>query len=292
MSFRPARRFVKVAVRPARRPTASRARANIRLARATAFIQRRATEVVYPGFSAQANRQANSMNRQVRALIASKKRDAADVDRTVAGQTTTIIQCLSSSTLSATAASGTGLLDMDGDECHINSVRMKGVLSHPATLDLDPLGNADVLYRKLIVWYKKPLLVASAAGTLPPITEVLVSDTIQSLPVTDAANGGRFVILSDRKWNMGSNTYQAATALGHARSTGKTSQAYDYFVKVDKRVKFAANAQSGSNAGGHYDSDVAAGRVDAGLLVCYTQCTVSGPQTVTDSGFTRLNYTG
>lgn len=234
-----------------------------------------------------------SLESQVRALIAAKKRDAADVTRSTASLTATTISCLTSSTDFATAASGTGLLDMDGDECQINSVRMKGRLDIPAVLDLDPAGDFDAVVRKLVVWFNKPLLVASAAGTLPPITEVLVADTIESLPVTDAANGGRFVILSDRKWNLGNNTYQAVTAVGHARVSGKNNQFYDYTVNVNKRIKFVAPSVPGAAAGsgGHYDSDVNNGRVDRGLLVCYTQVS-NNAQTVVDTMVTRLNYTG
>jgi len=232
-----------------------------------------------------------ALNKQVRALIAAKKRDAADVTRSTASLTVTTLACATSSTNFATAASGTGLLDMDGDECMVNSIRLKGALQNPATLDLDPASNVDTVIRKLVVWFNKPLLVASAAGTLPPITEVLISDTIDSLPVTAAANGGRFVILSDRKWNLGINSYQATTAVGHARVQGKTLQYYDYTVKVGKMIKFKTPAQSGSAAGGHYDTDVAAGQVDRGLIVIYTQVLNSGnnPQ---DTGYTRLNYTG
>lgn len=232
-----------------------------------------------------------SLDRQVKALIQSKKRDAADVTRTTAGQSSTTLACLTSSTNFATAASGTGLLDFDGDQCMINSVRLKGFFSLPAVLDLDPVGNFDTTVRKLVVWFYKPLLVASAAGTLPSITEVLVTDAIESLPVTAAANGGRFVILSDKKWNLGTNTYQAATAVGHSRCTGKSSQFYDYTVDVAKQCKFAAPSVSGAG-GGHYDSDVAAGRVDRGLLVCYTQVNVTGSLVPTDTCVTRLNYTG
>jgi len=236
-------------------------------------------------------RRSRALDQQVRALIASKKRETTDVSRPQNLVGTTVLQCLTSSTNGATAASGTGLLDMDGDECLINSVRLRGVLTNAATLDLDPVGNADVIVRKLVVWFRKPLLVPSAAGTLPPITEVLVADTIESLPVTDAANGGRFVILSDRRWNLGTNTYQAATAVGHARVQGKTVQHYDYTVKVGKKTKFKATAQSGTPAG-HYDSDVSAGQVDAGLLVMYVQSVTTGGQIGTNLESTRLNYTG
>lgn len=232
-----------------------------------------------------------SFVKQMKALIASKRKDAADVTRSTASLATTTLACLTSSTDYATAASGTGLLDLDGDECLINSVRMRGVLSNQAILDLDPAGDYDATVRKLVVWFNKPLLVASAAGTLPPITEVLISDTIASLPVTNAANGGRFVILSDKIWNLGTNTYQAVTAVGHARVSGPVTKFFDYRVKVGKMCKFAANSVSGTPAG-HYDSDVAPGRIDKGLLVCYTMIVNGGHTNVLDTTYTRLNYTG
>lgn len=227
--------------------------------------------------------------RQLKALVASKKKDAADVTRTTSGATVTTLSVLTSSTAFATAASGTGLLDCDADEVLINNVRIKGVFSQPALLDVDPASITDSCVRKLLVWFNKPLLVASAAGTIPPITEVLVADTIESLPVTDAANGGRFKVLSDKKWWLGSNTYQAATAAGHARVSGKSAIYFDYKVKVNKMTRFAAPSVSGT-PGGHYDSDVIPGRVDKGLLVLYTQYLIGG--TVNDVAYTRLNYTG
>lgn len=232
-----------------------------------------------------------SFVKQMKALIASKKKEAADVTRDTAGLAATTIACLSSTTNFATAASGTGLFDMDGDEVLVNHVRIKGVFQNTATLDLDPVGQFDPVVRKLVVWFNKPLLVASAAGTLPPITEVLISDNISSLPVTDAANGGRFVILSDKKWNLGTNTYQAVTAVGHARNSGKTQQFYDYKVKVGKMAKFKSPSVSGTPAG-HYDSDVSPGQIDKGLLVEYTQVSSVATQTINNYETTRLNYTG
>lgn len=233
-----------------------------------------------------------ALDKQVRALIASKRKEAADVTRTNLAFTTTLLSCLTSSTDFATAASGTGLLDCDADEVLINTVRIKGRVENRAVLDLDPVGDTDLTVRKLVVWFNKPLLVASAAGTLPPITEVLVTDAIESMFVTAAANGGRFVVLSDKKWNLGNNTYQAVTAVGHARVSGRNTQFYDYVVKVGKKVKFVTPSLSGTNAGGHYDSDVTAGRIDRGLLVMYTMFQSVGAAIAADTSTTRLNYTG
>lgn len=236
-------------------------------------------------------RRSVALDRQIKALIAAKKRDGSDITRDTASQTTTTISCLTSSTNFATAATGTGLIDADADEALINSVRMSGRFTNGAVLDADPSTNVDTCVRKIVVWFNKPLLVASAAGTLPPITEVLVSDEIDSLPISAAQNGGRFVILSDKKWNLGSNTYQSATAAGHARCSGRNHQYYDYFVKVNKKCKFVYSSQSGSASGGHYDSDSGVGQVSTGLLICYTVVQLISPATVGATSVTRLNYT-
>lgn len=232
-----------------------------------------------------------SFVRQLKALVASKKKDAADVIRTTNAMAATSIACLTSTTNYAVAPSGTGLIDMDGDECLINSVRIKGILENACIIKLDPTGHLDARIRKLVVWFNKPLLVASAAGTLPPITEVLLTDDINSLPVTAAANGGRFVILSNKYWNLGTNTVASNAGLA-ARIRGQSATHVDYTVKVNKMCKFKIPTVSGTPAG-HYDSDIGPGQVDKGLLVCYTQIGgTAGGFTINDNVTTRLNYTG
>lgn len=233
------------------------------------------------------------LQKQVRALIAAKKRDAYDVDRDRAAFTTTASTCLTHAeafTGVAPAIAAQCLLSADADEVMINNVRIKGYHELPAAIDVNTDANRDGFIRQIVVWFYKPLLVASSAGTLPPITEVLVTDEIHSLPVTAAANGGRFVVLSDKQWNMGVNTYQATTAVGFAINTGRSKQYFDYTVKVGKTVKFKESSTSAA-PGGHYDSDVAYGQVDRGLLVMYSQVVYynQAPSTVMT---TRLNYTG
>lgn len=238
-------------------------------------------------------RRRQTLNTQIRALIASKKKETADKVVTLTNMTATSISCPHSSTSVDTAASGTGLYDCDADEILVNHIRIKGTCSNTALLDVDPTGLSDVVLRKLVVWFNKPLVAPAAAGTLPAITEVLLTDVIGSMPVTDAANGGRFKILSDKLFYLGTNTFQAATAVGHARVNGKNQYFYDYTVEIGKRTKFAAPSNSGTLLGGHYDSDVAGGRVDKGLIVIYTQQSggASGG-TLNDSMNTRINYTG
>lgn len=233
-----------------------------------------------------------SVDKQIRALIAAKKKDAQDVSRDRSAATTTASTCLTSGTgFSGTAMAG--LLAADADEVLINTVRLRGYHECPATLDVNTDANRDTFVRQLIVWFYKPLRVADASATLPPITEVLVSDELHSLPVGSASNGGRFVILSDRMWNLGTNTYQAITAAGAAINTGKSKQYFDYTVKVGKTVKFVQPSASPGTPGGHYDVNTLNGQVDRGLLVMYSQvfpgATIATVTTVQD---TRLNYTG
>lgn len=236
-----------------------------------------------------------SLSRQLKALISAKKRDAADVSRSVTNIAAgTASGCLTStSPMTATAPSGSGLLDADADEIMINHVRIKGVIDNKAIVDVDGTGQTDVFVRLLVVWFNKPLQVAVPAGSLPPITEVLVTDSLYSLPVTDAANGGRFKILSDKKFRLGQNTIISSTNPG-GRQTGSTSSLVDYTVRVNKMCKFKESAQSGaSTAGGHYDSDVAPGQLDRGILVLYQMATNGGGEYTPSSTLTsRLNYTG
>jgi len=234
-------------------------------------------------------KRGTSLLKQVKALVASKKRDGADVIRDTASQSVTTISCLTSSTAFATAASGTGLLDMTGDEGLINSVRIKGNVRCGAAADGSPAGNFPNRIRLLTVWFNKPLLVASAAGTLPPVTEVLVTDHIDSLPVTAASNGGRFVILSDRMYVVGMNITETTTF--NSQIAGPCIQPFDYTVKVGKMCKFKAPSDAGATAGGHYDSDVSAGQVDRGLLIQYRLVEIgSGSMSILST--TRINYTG
>jgi len=238
---------------------------------------------------------ANSLQRQVKALIQGKKRDAADVERNSTYLTATTISCLTSTTNFATAASGTGLIDADCDEALINSVHIRGTLDNQAQLDLDRSGASSVLVRQLAVWFYKPLTVASAAGTLPPITEVLVTDALDSMFVSAASNSGRFTVLSDKVFDMGTNTFQATTAAGGQNVSGRNKQLVDYMIPVDKRMHFKTPSQSGAaGSGGHYDSDNSGqGQVDRGLLVMYTLISGSASYTANMEVLmdTRLNYT-
>lgn len=235
------------------------------------------------------------MYKQLRGLLAAKTRDN-DTNRNVSAIASGAVYsyCVTSSGPLGFAPSGTGLLDVDADEVLINSLRFRGVITHPAVVVVDRTAAVDSMVRRLVVWYNKPLLVADSSGTLPPITEVLNAAGISALPVQNASNGGRFTILSDRTWNLGTNLLSANTAAGTHSVDGHNSKMYDYTVKVGRKVKFVTASSSGATtAGGHYDSDVTGGRVATGLLVVYT-IPYSSPTGVLmyDQCTCRLNYTG
>lgn len=229
--------------------------------------------------------------RQLKALVAGKRKDAADVRRDTGAQTTTTVACLTSTTAFATAASGTGLLDMDGDEALINTVTINQDIANYAQLQLDPSADSDTLLRTIIVWFYKPLLVASAAGTLPPVTEVLVTDAVSSLVVPDTQNSGRFTVLYDKVENYGANTFTVAATGAYPRINGVNERCKTFTVKVNKSSHFRVAGVSGAPSG-HYDSDVTAGQIDKGLLVMYTLVEIDYAKAIQVNCVTRLNYTG
>lgn len=237
------------------------------------------------------------MYKQIRGLLAAKTRDCADVNRNASGVASGALYsfCASSSGSFGFAPSGTGLFDTDADEVLVNTLRLRGVITHPAVAVADRVNAVDSMVRKLVVWFNKPLLPPDGSGTLPPITEVLPAGAgIASLPYQSAQNGGRFTILSDKTWNLGTNVIAVASTTGNYTSDGHNTKMYDYTVKIGRKVKFAASSASGTaGAGGHYDADVAGGRVNTGLLVVYT-IPYSSPTGVLmyDQCVSRLNYTG
>lgn len=244
---------------------------------------------------------SNALMKQVRALVKAKHRDAADVSRqfTFSPGNEFVSACLMSTTDFSTAPSTTGLLDTDADEVMVNHVRIKGEFGQPMKSIANPDEDYGTRVRQLVVWFNKPLLVASAAGTLPPPSEVLVDVSVDGLPVQNASNGGRFKILSDRQWNLGRNGFYFEAAIPGASTgvfapiiEGRSRVPFDYTVKVGRTCKFVAPSSSGPGAGGHYDSDQPAGQVSSGLLVMYTIQSSTAPLYVELVSKTRLNYTG
>jgi len=263
--------------------------------------KRARTELQVRAASQQAAWQAkNSLATQVRRLIQGKKKDAADVTRSSSvNLTVSRIGVLTSSTAAATAASGTGLISSDADKAQINSVSLRGfwdVRPMIRTLAQGQTAFGGCRARMLVVWFYKPQTATSAAGTVPPITEVLVSDSVDSMVVPDTQNAGRFSILSDRIWDLGSNVTYSDAPIGYQYPNGKLIQSFNYTVKVNKSCSFTKNADPTTNLGGHYDSDVQNGQVSRGLLVLYA-LSVGNTGATTDCGtivhtcISRLNYT-
>lgn len=229
--------------------------------------------------------------RQVKALVAGHKKDAQpDIDR---DWTTgaTAVSCLTSSTAFTTAATATGVLECDTDSVLINHVRIKGQIRNFAEANAGPTNTTDRVVRAIVVWFYKPLVAAAAGGALPAITTVLVSDAVDSMPICATENAGRFTILSDRRWNLGTNVLANGAAVGSIYK-GNTNQQIDYTVKVNKRCHFKKSTDDGTN-GGFYDSASTPGQVDKGLLCMYWLITqdASPSGNVQGAIATRLNYT-
>jgi len=237
----------------------------------------------------------SAMVKQVKGLLAAKTRDAVDVNLGITAYQSVVTAglCTSSTTL-ASAVYGSGILQTDADEVLINSLRVRGMFLLPATLLLDASGHYSGKVRRLVVWFNKPLAIAVAGGvTLPPLTEVLTDLSLDALPLNEATNAGRFTILSDRLWDIGTNTFQSAIAAGSARVNGRLGIVYDYTVKVGRKCSFKAPSTPGVGAGGHYDQANATGQLGTGLLMMYTLYDSGGaPSTITDTYTRRLNYTG
>jgi len=256
---------------------------SVRMHRINGRLQRRG----YPARS-------TAMVKQVKGLLAAKTRDAADVNLGITAYQQVLVPiCVTSSSGINAAPYGSGLLQTDADEVLLNSVRIRGLFSLPAVLVLDPTAHFSAKVRRLFVWFIKPLQVATAAGAnLPPLTEVLVATSIEGMHIADATNGGRFVVLSDRTWDLGANTFQSVLAEGSARVNGRIGIVYDYTVKIGRKTAFKAPSTPGAGAGGHYDSANATGQTSTGLLMMYTLYTCPNPTSITDTYTRRLNYTG
>jgi len=240
-----------------------------------------------------ATRARSAMDRQLKGLLATKIRDTYDTGRTFTNITATYASCLTSVSSITTAPSGSGLIPVPGnDATMINHVRLKGFVNLPLYSEVVTIiGTRDSFVRFLLVWYHKPLLVADNAGTLPLVTEVLNTDDIHSFPIQEANNGGRFVILSDRLFNVGMNA-MLNIAPYTAYNAGKTRHYFDYTVPINRMITYV-QPPTATEQGGHYDSDVAYGRVSSGLLVLYTQVSRGGSSAaITVELKARLNFTG
>lgn len=235
--------------------------------------------------------------KQLRALCDGKTRDAVDVLRTWDGIATEI-QCLTSAAAVGAAASANGLIDATGDSALMNNVRIKGKLTNASAAATSVVDQRDILVRHLVVFFHKPKIDTSAAGTLPPLSEVLALANptvpeIEALPVQETQNKGRFTILSDKLFNIGTNVLDRTATFTYLNRAGPSAHIFDYTVKIDKKVHFLESSVAGGTKGGHYDSDVKPGQVNTGLLVLYQ---IKDEAAVECGNFasslvTRLNYT-
>lgn len=197
----------------------------------------------------------------------------------------------SSTAVGGTADQATGLLFGDSDNVLINNIHFKG------TLYIKQVSGSFVAssrVRMITVWFNKPLLDASAAGTLPPITEVLagVGSVIFDAPyVTSTSNAGRFTVLSDRSFDLGRRARQInGSGVEYAFDNhGVQEISFDFKIPVKKSVQYKV-ASTSAVGGGHYDSDLGAGQIRTGLCVTYMIPDLLGSE-VTLSMYRRLNYT-
>lgn len=250
---------------------------------------------------AKARPMAPSLQRQVKALVEGKRRQTPLVTRSDALVDSTQSYCLYSGTPSANATASTAQLVGDSDTALINSASIKGYIRNEAkvALNTDAAGSYDPRVRLIFVWFYKPILPPDANGLLPPITEVLTSDSVDAPYVEDTYKAGRFTILSDKTFRLGQNCvlYNAgASGLSRVGGALPTIVDLDYTVQIGKKCNFvdAANS-SAANPGGHYQSTVTNGRIDKGLLVMYSMADpAQGVGDVNDLVFsaqTRVDYT-
>lgn len=228
--------------------------------------------------------------KRVRDLVRSHTKDTVNVARNQdLVSLGTYSSCLTSGQSFDSAPELSGLLSLSSDVCLVNRIQFRGRLLLHSDLMTSSADRFSTQVRKLLVWFHKPLMVASDSGTLPPITEVLVSDTIQSQFFTEAANAGRYEVLYDRVFDLGENSYDAA---GNVRLVGQNVQYYDVDVPVGLPINFVLPPTI-DNLGGHYGALSAAGRVSSGLCVLYTQVLTCDPSVeIYDYCTTRINYTG
>jgi len=242
-------------------------------------------------YQSHANR---TLSTKIKALIAGKTKDAQDVAHnvTVAAADTAQFCCLTNSeaAYSEVAPDLQGLLITDGDSALINSITIRGSLKLKVITDAAPLASTTSRIRRLLVWYKKVKLDPSAGGTLPPVTEVLVSDNIDSLYALGNEGNRNFVVIDDRTWNLGM-AMQTTVGGADLMAQGPLSFVLDEVIPVKKTCKFVDGAQSSVSPGGHYSSGNPAGLVNDGLFVMYLVADDDSNNDIFVTMNCRLNYT-
>lgn len=232
--------------------------------------------------------------RELRALLVGYKKDGADVTRidTTALSGTTISMCATATDPISTAL--TGQLRTTNDAAYINWIDVKGAFQSRPIIGSSanaaaPYGEAKV--RLLWVWYHKPSTPPDNAGTLPPVTDCLVSDNVNAFPRNDT--GGSFTILSDRIFDLGRAYQLNDSSLGSSGFGGK-GVLFNYRVNVYRQQFY----KSAGSTAGRYSTVSDSGTISTGLLVGYLVCQKTGGTAGTDAAQcigtlrTRLNYTG
>jgi len=169
------------------------------------------------------------------------------------------------------APSTVGKIFTSSDSALIKFVEIRGkyFVSALATTSggLPALINHSV--RRLIVWFYKPIDPATAGGSMPLITEVLETNAITSQYVSSTANAGRFVVLSDKTYVLGTNVYIAAA--NTMKENGKIQVNFEEKVIVNKSQHYVEPPGSAVAPGGagHYSTNSDEGQVSRGLLVMY-----------------------
>lgn len=219
------------------------------------------------------------LDKQLRTLLAGKTRDAVDVYNNFALETDgNWASCLTSTTQTESAAVATGVVIADTDTAMINHVHTKGYI-HSEAIQITPTMLTQALYvtnprvRTLYVWYNHMDTAPVPGGTLPSVLEVLKTATVNSHFVPDTQNSGKFTVLFDKVYTLHRNWILSGAGAGDSASapTGTYIVNVDDVIKIGKRQHYASSAGTvlNTNAGGHYDSTGASGRVTSGLLIRY-----------------------
>jgi len=188
----------------------------------------------------------------------------------------TISRCLTGMGPTAgVSASASGQVVTDEDSALIDAFHYKGTYianwTQPDGTVPGPAGIGWTI-RHLYVWWNRPIEVASAAGTLPSLGNVLqeISPGVYgpnchflAKNVTDK----RFTILADYTHYFDN-------------VRGPVVKHFDDYVKINKIQKYMQPATE-ALPGGHYDSDQLAGQVSTGLPVLYIVVTENGAASAT-----------
>jgi len=189
----------------------------------------------------------------------------------------TVSRCLTAmGSAAGTATSGNGVVVTDEDSALIDAYHYKGTyIGNWACQLADGSSGEGVGFtiRHLYVWWNRSIELASSAGTLPSLANVLqeISAGVYgpnchflAKNVTDK----RFTVLADYTHYFDS-------------IRGPVVKHFDEYVKINKIQKYIAPATE-ALAGGHFDSDQLAGQVSTGLPVLYIICTENGAQAGSD----------